>query len=141
MRRFSLFSMLALAFILPALSRAQVAQSAPPKRPMTFEDMMQMKRLGDTAVSPDGKWLAYAVTTVDLVQNQKKTELWLQAIAGPGTDEPAPIKLAVGRRETADCSSLPTGTTFSSFLIETTASKYGPRTSTLRRARQATPRS
>jgi dipeptidyl aminopeptidase/acylaminoacyl peptidase len=89
--------MLALAFILPALSRAQVAQSAPPKRPMTFEDMMQMKRLGDTAVSPDGKWLAYAVTTVDLVQNQKKTELWLQAIAGPGTDEPAPIKLAVGQ--------------------------------------------
>jgi len=64
---------------------------------MTFEDMMQMKRLGDTAVSPDGKWLAYAVTTVDLVQNQKKTELWLQAIAGPGTDEPAPIKLAVGQ--------------------------------------------
>jgi dipeptidyl aminopeptidase/acylaminoacyl peptidase len=64
---------------------------------MTFEDMMQMKRLGETAVSPDGKWLAYAVTTVDLVQNQKKTELWLQAIAGPGPNEPAPIKLAVGQ--------------------------------------------
>jgi len=28
---------------------------APAKRPMTFEDMMQRKRLGDTAVSPDGK--------------------------------------------------------------------------------------
>ncbi len=49
---------------------------------MTFEDMMQMKRLGDTAVSPDGKWLAYSVTTVDLGQNQRKAELWLQAIAG-----------------------------------------------------------
>jgi len=34
------------------------AQSTPQKRPMTFEDMMQMKRLGETAVSPDGKWLA-----------------------------------------------------------------------------------
>ena len=32
---------------------------------MTFEDMMQMKRLGETAVSPDGKWLAYSVTTVE----------------------------------------------------------------------------
>jgi dipeptidyl aminopeptidase/acylaminoacyl peptidase len=64
---------------------------------MTFEDMMQMKRLGDTAVSPDGKWLAYSVTTVDLDQNQKKAELWLQAIAGGGTDEPAPIKLAVAQ--------------------------------------------
>jgi hypothetical protein len=47
------------------------AQPAPAKRPMTFEDMMQMKRLGDTAVSPDGKWLAYSVTTVDLAQNTK----------------------------------------------------------------------
>jgi len=59
---------------------------------MTFEDMMQMKRLGDTAVSPDGKWLAYSVTTVDLAQNQKKTELWLQAIAGGD-----PMKIAVAQ--------------------------------------------
>ena len=35
------------------------AQTAPAKRPMTFQDMMNMKRLGETAVSPDGKWLAY----------------------------------------------------------------------------------
>ncbi|MGO9325113.1 MAG: S9 family peptidase [Terracidiphilus sp.] len=97
MRRFPFALTLAIAFVVPSLSSAQPAQSAPPKRPMTFEDMMQMKRLGDAAVSPDGKWLAYAVTTVDLVQNQKKTELWLQAIAGPGTDEPAQIKLAVGQ--------------------------------------------
>jgi len=34
--------------------------------PMTFADMMKMKRLGETAVSPDGKWLAYSVTTVNL---------------------------------------------------------------------------
>ena len=49
---------------------------------MTFEDMMKMKRLGDTAVSPDGKWLAYSVTTVNLEQNTKTAELWVQAIAG-----------------------------------------------------------
>ena len=43
---------------------------------------MQMKRLGETAVSPDGKWLAYSVTTVNLDQNTKDTELWLQPIEG-----------------------------------------------------------
>ncbi len=64
---------------------------------MTFEDMMQMKRLGDTAVSPDGKWLAYSVTTVDLEKNTKAPELWLQAIVGSGANEPAPIKLAVAQ--------------------------------------------
>jgi dipeptidyl aminopeptidase/acylaminoacyl peptidase len=64
---------------------------------MTFDDMMQMKRLGDTAVSPDGKWLGYAVTTVDLVKNQKNTELWLQAIAPSASQSSEPFKLAVAR--------------------------------------------
>ena len=68
------------------------AQMTPAKRPMTFEDMMKMKRLGETAVSPDGKWLAYSVTTVDLNQNTKTAELWVQQIAGG-----APQKLAVGQ--------------------------------------------
>jgi dipeptidyl aminopeptidase/acylaminoacyl peptidase len=59
---------------------------------MTFDDMMAMKRLGSTAVSPDGNWLAYGVTTVDLQQNTKTQELWLQKISGGD-----PIKLAVGQ--------------------------------------------
>ena len=49
---------------------------------MTFEDMMAMKRLGDTAVSPDGKWLAYEVTTVNLEKNTKTTQLYIQPVAG-----------------------------------------------------------
>jgi dipeptidyl aminopeptidase/acylaminoacyl peptidase len=64
---------------------------------MTFDDMMAMKRLGETAVSPDGKWLAYSVTTVNLAENTKTPELWLQAIAGGD-----PIKLAVGQLGDSD---------------------------------------
>ncbi|HVU46474.1 MAG TPA: hypothetical protein VHD85_10130, partial [Terracidiphilus sp.] len=64
---------------------------------MTFEDMMQMKRLGETAVSPDGQWLAYSVTTVNLEQNTKTPELWLQKISGGD-----PIKLAVGQAGDSD---------------------------------------
>ncbi|HWE84187.1 MAG TPA: S9 family peptidase [Terracidiphilus sp.] len=74
------------SFLLPTA----IAQNA--KRPMTFEDMMQMKRLGDTAVSPDGKWLAYSVTTVNLAANTRTPEVWIQAIAGG-----EPQKLAVGQ--------------------------------------------
>jgi dipeptidyl aminopeptidase/acylaminoacyl peptidase len=69
---------------------AGFAQAGSAKRPMTFEDLMQMKRLGETAVSPDGKWLAYSVTTVDLERNTKTPELWLQKIEGG-----EPIKIAV----------------------------------------------
>jgi len=85
-------SRLLLALLLAAtLSPAQTAKSGSPatgrgrggeKRPMTFEDMMRMKRLGETAVSPDGKWLAYSVTTVDLDNNTCTPELFVQPIAG-----------------------------------------------------------
>src|ERR1700733_10914299 len=77
-------------------SQAQNAQTSDTsghvKRPMTFEDMMKMKRLGETAVSPDGKWLAYSVTNVGLAANTKTAELWLQAIAGG-----EPFKIAVAQ--------------------------------------------
>ena len=90
MRKFSL--VLSLVFALAPFCSAQTAQPTAAKRPMTFEDMMQMKRLGDTAVSADGKWLAYSVTTVNLDKNTKTAELWLQAIAGG-----EPMKLAVAQ--------------------------------------------
>src|SRR5665213_1677159 len=78
MRRFSFATVFIAAFVFMPFCTAQATQ---PKRPMTFEDMMKMKRLGETAVSPDSKWLAYSVTTVDLNQNTKTAELWMQAIA------------------------------------------------------------
>jgi dipeptidyl aminopeptidase/acylaminoacyl peptidase len=82
------------AFTLIPRVQAQETLAVRPalKRPMTFEDMMAMKRLGETAVSPDGKWLAYSVTTVNLDKNTKTAELWLQAIAGG-----EPFKLAAAQ--------------------------------------------
>ncbi len=102
----TLILLLSFALILPTLSRAQSALS---KRPMTFDDMMQMKRLGETAVSPDGKWLAYSVTTVNLIANTKTPELWLQAIASPSADNSAPFKLAVGQPGDSDPQFAPDG--------------------------------
>ncbi len=106
MRTHTFASVLVAAFCLAPLASTQ---SAPAKHPMTFEDMMQMKRLGETAVSPDGKWLAYSVTTVNLAANTKTPELWLQAIAGPSAEEPAPIKLAVAQPGDSDPQFSPDG--------------------------------
>jgi len=52
------------------------------KRPMTFEDMMRMRRLGDLAVSPDGKWVLFTVTDVDLGRNTRTPHLWTVPVAG-----------------------------------------------------------
>ena len=84
MHRFFFSSLLAFVF-----SAATPAQT---KRPMTFEDLMGMKRLGATVVSADGKWLAYSVTTVDLDRDTKTGELWLQKVEGG-----EPFKVAVGQ--------------------------------------------
>ena len=79
-RRLSIALALFAALASIPFAAAQAAPSA--RRPMTFEDMMRVKRLGETAVSPDGKWLAYSVTTVNLEKNTKTTDLWLEPIAG-----------------------------------------------------------
>ncbi|MGO9316252.1 MAG: S9 family peptidase [Terracidiphilus sp.] len=112
MRKIPFVLSLSLAFVLAPICIAQNTQTAAPtapdaafaqaKRPMTFEDMMKLKRLGETAVSPDGRWLAYSVTTVDLEQNTKTPELWIQAIApssgsGPNSESQAPMKIAVAQ--------------------------------------------
>jgi dipeptidyl aminopeptidase/acylaminoacyl peptidase len=52
------------------------------KRPFTFEDMMQLKRIGEPTVSPDGKWVAFSAVDVTLEANSKTTHLWIVPIAG-----------------------------------------------------------
>ncbi|WP_263356118.1 dipeptidyl-peptidase 5 [Acidicapsa ligni] len=80
---------LVLLSILSILPLAPLITSAQAKRPMTFADMMQMHRLGDTDVSPNGKWLVYSVTDVDLAKNASTSRLWIQPIAdGPSGSHP-----------------------------------------------------
>jgi dipeptidyl aminopeptidase/acylaminoacyl peptidase len=68
-----------LALLVPAAVRAEG------KRPMTVEDLFRFKRVADPQVSPDGKLVAYALTTVDLAGNKTSSNLWL---APTGKGEP-----------------------------------------------------
>src|SRR6266568_554405 len=52
------------------------------KHPFTFEDMMNLKRVGDFTLSPDGRWAAFAAVDVSLSDNTKKSHLWIVPIAG-----------------------------------------------------------
>ncbi len=68
-----------LALFLLCCSLFSVAQI---KRPFTFEDMMQLKRIGEPSVSPDGKWVAFSAVDVDLDANSKTPHLWIVPLAG-----------------------------------------------------------
>ena len=66
------------ALLLPAVHPCTLrSQTPPPRRPMTFEDMQRMRRLDDLSLSPDGHWVLFAVTDVDLQQNRKTSHLWV----------------------------------------------------------------
>src|ERR1039458_9446462 len=54
------------------------------KRPMTFADMMAMKRVSDPQISPSGKWVLFSVTDVSLEKNTKVNHLWVVGLGGGG---------------------------------------------------------
>jgi dipeptidyl aminopeptidase/acylaminoacyl peptidase len=52
------------------------------KRPMAFEDLWKLKRIGKPATSPDGKWVAVEVTSYDLDADSSSSNIWLLATDG-----------------------------------------------------------
>ena len=61
-----------------------VAQAEAPasKRPLTFDDLMAMQRVGEPIPSPDGKWVAFESVEINLGENAKRTHLWIVPAAG-----------------------------------------------------------
>jgi dipeptidyl aminopeptidase/acylaminoacyl peptidase len=51
--------------------------NAQTKRAMTVEDLWTMKRIGAYDVSPDGKTIAFAVTSYNIEANKGNTDIWL----------------------------------------------------------------
>jgi dipeptidyl aminopeptidase/acylaminoacyl peptidase len=72
------------ALALSAQNSAPEPAAAGVKRPMTFEDLQKMRRLGDIDVSRDGKWVLFTVTDVDLAKNTKTPHLWIVPVSGGG---------------------------------------------------------
>jgi dipeptidyl aminopeptidase/acylaminoacyl peptidase len=75
------FRALILCLLIAAIALPTIAQTAA-KRPLTFEDMMKLKRIGDFTVSPDGKWVTFTAVDVSLADNAKTPHLWIVPVAG-----------------------------------------------------------
>jgi Tol biopolymer transport system component len=59
------------------------ANAAPDaSRQLTPEKMWALKRLGDPAITPDGRTAVVPVTTYDVNENKGLTDLWLVPVAG-----------------------------------------------------------
>jgi dipeptidyl aminopeptidase/acylaminoacyl peptidase len=57
-----------------------VAQNA--QRPVKIEDMHAFHDVRDPQISPDGRWVAYTVTSVDTVGDKSDTDVWMASWDG-----------------------------------------------------------
>src|SRR5271157_4876891 len=83
---------IALGLALAAVAQAQ----APPKHPITFDDLIKMHRVSGSQVARDGKWVAYAVSTPDIELNRGVSNIWIV----PATGGEA-IQVTQGGRDTS----------------------------------------
>ena len=81
---------------------AKAAEQVAAKRPMTFADLMAMKRVSDPQISPSGKWVLFSVTDVSLEKNTKVNHLWVVALGGGATEADSSAALRNDKQKTAD---------------------------------------
>ncbi len=69
----------ACAFMFLALAASLTAQTT---RTLTVDDLFALKRVGSPAISPEGAWVAYTVSTTDLEKERSSTGIWMVSTQG-----------------------------------------------------------
>ena len=64
----------------PALASGQ-----PARRAVTIDDLAKIKSVSDPQRSPDGKWVAYVVGSVDVEKDKRDSDLWMVSWDGTQT--------------------------------------------------------
>ncbi len=66
------------------------------KHAITFGDLIQLHRVGEAQISPEGKWVAYTVTTPNIEANRNASNVWIVPTAGVG-----PLQLTQSGRDSS----------------------------------------
>ena len=67
------------AFTSSALAQTTTPAPATPSTPhaMALDDLFRLQDVGDPEVSPDGKWVAYTLSTIDTTADKRLTDIWM----------------------------------------------------------------
>jgi Tol biopolymer transport system component len=76
----SVVSVLVLTLALCAAVADITAQTT--KRPMTVDDLLKVRRVGDPQLSPDGRFVAYQISDPDKAANRSRTQIYLIPVGG-----------------------------------------------------------
>src|ERR1051325_4317645 len=88
MRKFLFFSIF-LGFLFSVHLSAQNSS----KRPIAIDDIYRMEKVGNPQMSPDGRWIAYTVTSIDKAADRRRTSLWM--VNWEGTQD---VRLTFGKQ-------------------------------------------
>ena len=72
----------ACALALALSAAAAAAQAQAPRARFNVSEMLKIQRVADPQLSPDGRWVAYQVSTPDVAANRSRTDLYVVAAAG-----------------------------------------------------------
>ena len=69
--------------ILPLiLASAAVLMAQPARRPLKLDDLGRLREVRDPQISPDGLWVAYVVSTVDVKEDKSNSHVWMISFDG-----------------------------------------------------------
>jgi dipeptidyl aminopeptidase/acylaminoacyl peptidase len=72
-----------LLLILPLiLASTAVLMAQPARRPLKLDDVPRLREVRDPQISPDGQWVAYVVSAVDVKEDKADSQVWLISFDG-----------------------------------------------------------
>jgi dipeptidyl aminopeptidase/acylaminoacyl peptidase len=72
----------ALRFAIGLLASTLIVAQPPSRRLLTVDDMHRFREVRDAQISPDGKWVAYTVSSVDATADKSDTDVWMASWDG-----------------------------------------------------------
>ncbi|HEY8459511.1 MAG TPA: S9 family peptidase [Blastocatellia bacterium] len=64
------------------LASATVLTAQPARRPLKLDDIARLREVRDPQISPDGQWIAYVVSTVDVKEDKTISHIWMVSYDG-----------------------------------------------------------
>jgi dipeptidyl aminopeptidase/acylaminoacyl peptidase len=64
------------------LASAAVLMAQPARRPLKLDDVARLREVRDPQISPDGQWVAYVVSTVDVKEDKADSRVWVVSFDG-----------------------------------------------------------
>src|SRR5262245_52435894 len=72
-----------LSHILPLiLASTAVLMAQPARRPLKLDDVARLREVRDPQISPDGQWVAYVVSTLDVKEDKADSHVWVVSFDG-----------------------------------------------------------